>query len=528
MATALTGAALAQFEGPAPVAWRFLQPTSVPPGGAPLVNGNTIYQAVGGRVFAIDKETGNLLWRFPQVDPIPGVFRTTPVMIDQTIFAAGDNKILYAFDANTGSLKWSQPTTNSVRGPITTVNGAIVYATSDNKLNAVNAADGKDAWKTPYNVFDTISGNISSEGNNIVFFNGRQELVSMDFTTQKTNWKQRFTQLPPVPQPVIANDTIYAVSGPYLIAINPFNGTARWQVSTGLQLQTNPAASADAISVVSQDGKLLSFKPTREPINKTPIDLGFTAIQAPTASGSMVVVPTSQGGVALVDPAKNAIIWNYLIRPIPTTKGASGGMSPGGMPGGPKGGGGGQNNSDDQAPLTIQASGPAAVAGKMLLVPARDGSLLAFDPEIGVDLTAPTVEMLFPHPGEQVSGQPPLLFAFRLKDEASGIDLKTVKVDVDGEALDSTFNKDGLLLVRFSLTGKNKPLSDGRKVITVTAADWIGNVRAQKFSLTIDNTLKPVNLPGSDDSNNGPGGPGGPGGPPGRGGGKGGGGGIGG
>ena len=522
MATAMAVSALAQFDGPAPVAWRFLQPTSVAPGGAPLVNGNTVYQSVGGRVFAIDKESGNLLWRFPQVEPIPGFFKQTPVLIDGTLFAAGDNKVVYAFNAATGALKWSQPTSATVRGPVISVGDSIVFATTDNKLNALKAADGKLYWDVPYNVFDTISGSIAADGANVLFFNGRQELVSLDSTTRKTNWRQKFTQLPTNPLPVVANDTIYTVSGPYLIALNPVTGTARWQVSTGLQLNMPPAASADAVFVVSQDGKVLAYKPNKDVITKTPITLGFQAIQNPTATGGLLVVPSSQGGVALVDPVKGEIVWNYLIRPIPNSSGSRSNSTPGSnFPGN----GGRTQNTDDDVPVTVQASGPAAVAGKTLIVPTRDGSVIAFDAEVGIDLTAPTVEMVFPHAGEQVSGLPPLVLAFRLKDEASGINNKSITVEVDGQKQEHTFNKEGILLVRFNLNGPNKPLSDGRKVITVTATDWVGNVRKQNFALTIDNTLRPVTLPGSE-TENGPGGPGGPGGR--GGGGKGGGGGNGG
>ncbi|RYG47582.1 hypothetical protein EON79_06930, partial [bacterium] len=54
--------ASAQFNGPAPLAWRFLQPTTVAPSGSPLVNGDNVYTSVGGRVFAIDRISGNLKW----------------------------------------------------------------------------------------------------------------------------------------------------------------------------------------------------------------------------------------------------------------------------------------------------------------------------------------------------------------------------------------------------------------------------------------------------------------------------------
>ena len=91
LAFALAAAASAQFDGPAPLAWRWVQPTNAAPSGAPLVSGETIYTAIGGRVFAIDRASGNLRWRYPQVEPIDGAFRTTPVLVNGVLVAASDN-----------------------------------------------------------------------------------------------------------------------------------------------------------------------------------------------------------------------------------------------------------------------------------------------------------------------------------------------------------------------------------------------------------------------------------------------------
>ena len=122
--------------------------------------------------------------------------------------------------------------------------------------------------------------------------------------------------------------------------------------------------------------------------------------------------------------------------------------------------------------------------------------------------------MIFPNPGDQVNGQPPLLLWFKIEDDASGIRADTLNVDVDGQKLDCKLEKTGYVFVRFTLTAKNRPLSDGRKTITVSIADWLGNTRKSEFALTIDNSLPLVRLPGSQP---GAGGPGGPGGPPGGG-----------
>jgi hypothetical protein len=194
------------------------------------------------------------------------------------------------------------------------------------------------------------------------------------------------------------------------------------------------------------------------------------------------------------------------------------------------GGGGGQQQG--KLITSIPASGAAVLAGQTLLIPARDGSILAFDKDLGVDLTPPTAKQLWPTPGDVVSGQPPLELIFRVQDEAAGINESTIKVEIDGEQVGASYSRDGYLRVAFSTipdtskapllavqgdgttARRNNTLQDGRHAVVVTATDWMGNVSKTTYSIVIDNALKPLPLPGADQTGQagGPGGRGGPGG----------------
>ena len=74
----LTTVVFGDFDGPAPLSWRWAQPTKYPPSGSPLVDGNTIYVSVGARIFALDRDTGNQKWKFPTTEPIQGYFQIEP------------------------------------------------------------------------------------------------------------------------------------------------------------------------------------------------------------------------------------------------------------------------------------------------------------------------------------------------------------------------------------------------------------------------------------------------------------------
>jgi hypothetical protein len=242
------------------------------------------------------------------------------------------------------------------------------------------------------------------------------------------------------------------------------------------------------------------------------------------------------------------MLWSYVMRPIggdvkvnsqttgrtggpgsgPAGGGAGGGQVPGaggfggGGAGGQNPGGPGGQNNKEQTISEIEATGPVVLDGQTLLVPAADSSLFAFDKDLGVDLTPPIVQMLFPNPGDQVSNKG-LLLAFKVRDEGSGVKDDSVAVTIDGTAYKSTLRRDGTLLVEFSNFGTGNPmLAQGRHDIAVTATDWLGNTGTTHYALTIDPTLPAVKLPGQEDKTNNRNGPGGGPGAPGKGGGGGG------
>gem|GEM_PF-568340 len=580
-ALAMAGSALAQLDGPAPLAWRWLYPTTVAPSGAPLVSGNAVFTAVGGRVFSVDRESGNLNWRFPQLDPIPGAFRSAPVLIGDTLIAVGDNKIAYGIDPTTGKSKWNLNIPNVPIGQIVIVsNKYAVVALSNNKLFAIDAASGDPFWSAPVDVEGGIVGGIAAFQDNILAFTGDQKLVSININTQKAAWKRQFDSVNSASSPAVTADSIYVASSTFLVSLNPGSGTPRWQVNTQMQLAYSPAVSSEGILVTSADGNVKVYGFDKDLITKKPIVLVGGPVANPSPAGSKFVVATSNGAINLIDPKAGVVTWSYIMRPLPISTppagaaggafggggfpggppgGFGGGGAPsgggfggGGFPGGPPGGGfgggqpgggfgggaqgggargGGATGGGGKSggggglaggpggglgaggatvatlpPVFITASGPAVLSGTQLLVPTRDGSIFSFSKELGVDLTPPKITMLFPNPGDQVSGQPPLYLHFKLEDEASGLNESTLKILVDGKPLDYERARDGSYVIRFSTSGANRILNDGRHVFTVLGNDWMGNEGKQEFTLTIDNSIPPIKLltPPSANGNGGP------------------------
>ncbi len=493
----------AQFDGPAPLAWRWSQPTRLSPVGTPLVNGDTVYVAMGQRFFALNKDSGNQKWRFPVGAPTDGNFKWMPVLAHNTVACFSDNQAVYGVDAATGVLKWRHALPLAVLCPPVGAAKYVVVALSDNTLEALDADTGADVWGSSLKLDQGITGSLASFEDTVIYFNTASELVCINVPTQKLLWKKQFSIVNLKTKPVVFGDTIYVNSGTFVAAVNVASGRGLWEADAGSTLIFDPAPSANVIMAVTQDGKLVSFDLRGQKIFQSPLDIGTSPVAAPASVGNLFVVPSGNGALSLVNPRSGEISWNFVIPPM-------------------------DKAPRNQAPLKnfVTAAGPATLAGKTLIVLGKDGSLLAFDSDQGVDLTPPKVSMVDPNPGDQVSGQPPLTFAFTIADETSGVKPKSVSIELDGRLVEFEETKDHFYLVRVSTSGNVRPLSDGRHVLTVNASDWMGNLAKTSFSIQIDNTLRPKsikNVPGNQPG--GGGGDSGGGGRTGRGGGGGGGGG---
>ncbi|MBV6458177.1 MAG: Outer membrane protein assembly factor BamB [Fimbriimonadaceae bacterium] len=481
--TALSGA-WAQFEGPAPLAWRWAQPTSVTPGGMPVVQGESVFVAVGSRIYCIDRATGNQKWRYPAGEPLDGAFRHGLIASDGTVVAAADNRTAYAVDMATGQGKWQVSLPATPRAMPVIAGGAVVIALADDSLISIGIADGKPLWANPERIFDGILGEIAGYGSSVLVFNQNYELFSIDVNTKKVNWKLRFSSLGPEARPTVNGDTVYIVNGDFISALHAGTGRRKWERDVREPLTLNPSVSQEGILTVTRDGKLMTFDPSGRPTSKKPIDLGTTPITDPSGIGRLVAVPTSNGALNLIDVRDGKTVWSYIVRPITNYISSSGGSS------------GGNGSSGQSLPTFVTAASPPVLAGQTLLLLAADGSLLAFDRTLGVDLTAPSVKLLWPRPGDQTSGQSGLEIFWRLADEASGVNPDTIVVKVGDQVLEHAYTGDGILHVRIG-SGKNQPLTEGRKELAVTCTDWMGNTATHKVALIIDNTL-PVLRPPTD------------------------------
>lgn len=513
---AVCGTASAQFDGPAPLAWRWQQPSTVASNGAPLIDGDTIYVNLGSRTYAVDRSTGNTKWKFPNGLPLEGLTRRSPVKVGDVLVVQTDQKRIFGVDPSNGAIKWTYNAPFALTSQSVAVGKFLTFAMEGYNLMTINTENGEAIYDAPYKLLDGIAGMLNSDGkDSILFFDNRNLLKSVSVTSKKVNWKAPFQSKPIDGSVAIMNGTAYCYSGTYLVALNAASGSVRFQQPMPEAMVFSPEVGSGYILTTTREGKVYTFDEGGRPKTKTPVSLGSQPLFKPVVVGNKFAVATSNGAISLIDPASSTVLWNYYIRPMndearnPTSGSGSGGMgsNPGGGEsgglgalgggGGPQGGGmmgsgmmGGNQANQNKPVSTLFASASCVLAGKTLLVPASDGSMLAFNAEDGVDLTGPLVRQSWPSAGDVIPGVNGQEFVFRIEDEGSGVQYSSVSVEIDSKPYNFEFGRDGFLTFSISSTKKNMPLNDGRHAITVIAKDWMGNETKQSFYIRVDNTIK--------------------------------------
>jgi len=500
MATVIAGAASAAFDGPAPVAWRWAESTTASPGGSPQVDGRAAYVAVGSYVYGVDRTTGNQLWRFPSGEPVAGTFRSGCTLANGVLVAISDDKQMYAVDVATGQKKWQVPLPDPAVTTPVVAGDYVVIGTTKSDLYAFQLGDGKAFWSKPYHLQSILHPYMAVWDKNVVVSTADSSLLMIDIVAQKEKWHRGLQRLAPGSF-TVAQDRVYVNSNSYLIAFRANSGGDLWQVNTGELLSGAPGASPDLVATVSRSGKLLTYRPNARPVLSKGVDLFSPVAGSPIVIGNNVLTANTSGSVNLMDGQTGDLKWNFSVPPLfkgikaATEGGRTGAGGPGG-PGGP-GGLGNRGNSQNQTEIkTVPSVGTPTLDGDSLFLLGVDGSMLLFDKRYGVDLTAPEATMVWPNPGDQISGLAPLEIVFKLEDWGVGVDPNSVKVTINGQDYIPEPVREGYLSIKVTaVSPKNRPLNDGRASIVVHVSDWLGNALNQKFALTVDNTLKPLGSP---------------------------------
>jgi len=199
-----------------------------------VVDGRVFFGSGDGHIYALDAESGALLWKHKTGD----VVHASPAVADGTVYIGSWDANFYALDAATGAVKWKLQTgtdpenhnAEGIQSSATIADGMVYFGNRDFHLYAVTAAGGEVKWKTKYtwvNATPTVRGDRVYGSTSIPAY-----FFALDRTTGTELYKTE-VKFPAFASPTIVGDLAYVGTfGGKLFAIDVTTGAIRWEFQT--------------------------------------------------------------------------------------------------------------------------------------------------------------------------------------------------------------------------------------------------------------------------------------------------------
>lgn len=299
---------------------------------APVVGGGRVFVVdVTGTVHAFDAASGGRVWQTSSVEQSGNEssrFGGGVSFDEGRVYATNGLGDVVALDAATGAVQWRVRPGGPLRGAPTLANGQVYVQSNDNQLFALNMTDGSRAWNAaaspesqglfgraaPAAARGTIIAGFSSgELNAYRYENG---LPLWSDALSRTSISTSVSALADIAaEPVIDNDRVYAIGqGGRAVAVDLLTGRRVWEQN--IAGTSTPWIVGEWMFVVTDDARLIAiardtgrvrwvsqlpaFRNVRR--SRGPIDW-----VGPVLAGGRLIVVSSEGQIASVNPADGAI-----------------------------------------------------------------------------------------------------------------------------------------------------------------------------------------------------------------------------
>lgn len=224
---------------------------------SPAILDATVYVgAYDNNLYALQASDGTFKWKFATEG---GLAATPEIDADNNnVIVGSEDGLIYAIDARMGRISWTVKTERAVRCTARVALGHVFVGSDDGKLYAAKAANGRVIWK--YDAGGPIRSRPWVTDDRIIFGSETGDVVGLDLGgTVKWRFRARrgVTSSPSVYEGVAyfgSNDwNVYAVDGQ--------TGYTIWRFRTSKAVWSTPAVDPDSKSlfVGSADGNLYAI-----------------------------------------------------------------------------------------------------------------------------------------------------------------------------------------------------------------------------------------------------------------------------
>lgn len=236
---------------------------------APLVWDDFVFAGNGKYFGAFDKESGEPVWRFPDIGAGFWANFASPVIADGRVCTVVPGRGVLAINALDGKEVWrADKIPIDTRNPFTPViRGDVLYTASNRGFFALNAKTGETLWTaskiigTP--VVDETGVIVAARGGLKKFEakTGKEIWANAETDIKKPEWKSYFSSQI-LAAPVISGKFVYAARPDgLLLTINKETGATENVLELGAPFAASAAVSGNAMFLVSYHGTVFALTP---------------------------------------------------------------------------------------------------------------------------------------------------------------------------------------------------------------------------------------------------------------------------
>lgn len=279
--------------------------------GATVVDDTLFVASVEGRLVALNASDGSRLWP----DSVLGTSESktaiygTPAVEGELVYLGGYNGKVYAVTAGSGAVRWAYPREGNLEpivGGVVVSQGRVYFGSSDGKVYTLDAATG-DKVRQPFQTGDKIWSTPTIDGETIYVTSLDNKLYALNTANGSERWRFEAGGAI-ISTPLVYDNTVYIGSfDGHFYAVDAADGSLRWrsEIEATSWFWAKPVVYNNVIYAPCLDGKvyILDAKSGHEVIDA--IDLGSPISSGPVVVNGKVIIASQEGKVYSVDASNN-------------------------------------------------------------------------------------------------------------------------------------------------------------------------------------------------------------------------------
>lgn len=310
--------------------WRYQSAGAVR--SSPVVANGVLYVGSSdGYVYAIDAQSGTLRWRFNAGSAVT----SSPALDERSLIFESHDGVVHAIDRITGTPRWSVRTGKELPLPWghesgdfwsaspTLALGRVYIGSGDGYLYALDAATGKQIWKTPTGgrirsapAVTDDTAYIGSFDGNLYAFNARTGALRWKFATEGAHlrsgdfgYDRRSIESSPA---VHGSEVFFGSKDGALYAVDARTGTLRWRKPANVYWYLSaPAVDRDLVFSGNSDGRFVQAVDAATGRTAWQFNTGINVFASPTVANGLVYAGAWDGKLYALDEASGRRLWAF-------------------------------------------------------------------------------------------------------------------------------------------------------------------------------------------------------------------------